>query len=85
MKTYIMHTDPGHGWLEVPVVDLQELGLSPHDFSKYSYRKNETVYLEEDCDMAQFWIRYEAQHGVSPKLRRLHTNNDSPIRTYKRL
>lgn len=83
--TYIMHTDPGHGWLEVPVSHLQELGLQMADFTRYSYRKGDVVYLEEDCDLALFWVRYEAQHGRSPNTRRLHTNVDSAIRTYTRL
>jgi len=30
-------SDPGHGWLEVPVVKLVSLGLHFTDFSEYSY------------------------------------------------
>ena len=44
---YNYHTDPGHGWIEVPIEELHRLKITP---SAYSYRKGETAYLEEDCD-----------------------------------
>ena len=51
---YTFHTDPGHGWLEVPIKDCARIGLSLDDFSEYSYRDGNTLFLEEDCDMAVF-------------------------------
>ena len=51
MKTvFTFHTDPGHGWLEVSVSAAESVGLSPADFSNFSYRKGDILYLEEDCD-----------------------------------
>lgn len=85
MTTYIYHTDPGHGWIEVPVVDLQELGLKLADFTRYSYMKHDRVYLEEDCDAAVFVNAYAERYGVRPKFRELHTGVDSMIRSYARL
>ena len=85
MKTYTFHQDPGHGWLEVPVTDLQELGLSIGDFTKYSYRRGENVYLEEDLDAGVFVNAYEAMHGQEVKYRSQYTDYDSPIRSYARL
>jgi hypothetical protein len=47
------HDDPGHGWLEVPTVLLDVLGLAQR-ISAYSYRSGDTVFLEEDCDAVLF-------------------------------
>lgn len=35
--TLTYHTDPGHGWLEVSFYALADVGLTPADFSRYSY------------------------------------------------
>lgn len=49
------HSDPGHGWLQVPLSEIQKLGIGK-DISHYSYMSrrgpNPLVYLEEDCDAA---------------------------------
>ena len=46
-------SDAGHGWLEVPTVDVIKAGVTP---SRYSYvdADNGRTYLEEDCDMAAY-------------------------------
>jgi len=52
--SYRFITDPGHGWLEVPLSDLVDLGIA-QDISKYSYLSvNGIAYLEEDCDAPRF-------------------------------
>ena len=53
---YIFHEDPGHGWLEVPVSELLELGII-NQISEFSYLSldRKTAYLEEDCDLAVFF------------------------------
>lgn len=53
---FTVHTDPGHGWLEVPINTLRDLGFKVTDFTRYSYRSEDfmTAYLEEDCDMPLF-------------------------------
>jgi len=45
-----------HGYLKISKYDLQGLGISAKEFSKYSYYERETgcFYLEEDCDMQKF-------------------------------
>ncbi len=48
------YSDPGHGWLEVPMHEMRQAGLNPTDFSRYSYRKRNVFYLEEDCDAPKF-------------------------------
>lgn len=61
---YRFHTDPAHGWLEVPRADLAALGIL-HLISAFSYqsRDGQTVYLEEDCDASRFVEAWEALHG----------------------
>ena len=61
-KTYIFHTDPGHGWLAVPFKDIEALGVGDK-ISRYSYVKRKTAYLEEDCDAAVFINAYKARFG----------------------
>jgi hypothetical protein len=52
-KILTFHSDPGHGWLEVPKQLLQEVGYAPSRCSYQSFFA-ETVYLEEDCDATLF-------------------------------
>ena len=44
-ETYTFYSDAGHGWLKVSIYEAKELDIK---ISKYSYRKNHTLYLEED-------------------------------------
>jgi hypothetical protein len=82
---YTFHTDPGHGWLAVPERDLADVGLSAYSFSRYSFRKSDWFYLEEDCDMAKFMEAFRARFGELPKLREQYANGNSPIRRYRRV
>ena len=45
------HFDAGHGWLEVPVIELRKLKLMDK-ITPFSYLKNKIAYLEEDYDAA---------------------------------
>lgn len=49
-------SDPGHGWLEVPILELAQLGIAA-DISSCSYISAGMthVYLEEDCDAGVFF------------------------------
>lgn len=55
--TLVFHSDPGHGWLEVPVAHLRELGIAG-EISGYSYLRHGprhgSAFLEEDCDAPCF-------------------------------
>jgi hypothetical protein len=64
--TFVFHNDPGHGWLQVNSADLMAVGLRPTDFSRYSYRRRNVFYLEEDCDAPKFVAAYEHKHGNKP-------------------
>lgn len=72
---YRFHIDPGHGWLEVTVNELEMLGLTGK-ISVYSYRKGNAVFLEEDCDAPLFieaaglneddWVYVNYEREYSP-------------------
>lgn len=80
-RTYTCHNDPGHGWCEVPVSDLQLLGIDKA-ISGYSYIKGDIAYLEEDCDFSTLMYAAEAA-GWTIKL--VHVEEDpTPIRNYRR-
>tara|TARA_R110000868_G_scaffold102699_1_gene282984 strand:- start:11424 stop:11690 length:267 start_codon:yes stop_codon:yes gene_type:complete len=53
MQTYRYIQDPSHGWIEVPLDELENIA---HKISRYSYMDKRTgkAYLEEDCDAAIF-------------------------------
>lgn len=46
-------SDPGHGWLRVPLQLLNDWNISDK-ISEYSYKTNNFAYLEEDCDASIF-------------------------------
>jgi hypothetical protein len=81
-KTYDFYEDSGHGWLKVPVDELQKMNLTDK-ISNYSYRKGCFAYLEEDCD-AELFVRAMEGIGVKVKFREHFTNGESTIRNYDR-
>ena len=50
-RIFLLHTDPGHAWLEVSLTEYPE---ARQFASNYSYTTNGIVYLEEDCDAPAF-------------------------------
>jgi hypothetical protein len=83
--TFHFYSDPAHGWLKVAIDYLRPLNLSISDFSQFSYRGHEFLYLEEDCDMALLLAAYKAKHGVEPTIVEHHSNGRSMVRSYARL
>ena len=79
MKTYIFHTDPGHGWLAVKRQELIRLNLLDK-ISSCSYQNGVTVYLEEDCDAAIF-LQAKEVAGETVEHRESHQEH-TPIRRY---
>lgn len=80
---YYFYSDPGHGWLAVNYDELVELGIQDK-ISRYSYRQGNTVYLEEDCDMAEFMNALEAK-GVEIRIHTINEpNKDSLVRSFPR-
>jgi len=80
MKTQKLtfHCDRGHGWLEVPMSDLETLGIAGL-ISAYSYAKGNTAYLEEDCD-ADLYIQGAKAAGWTIQIVEKYTDADSHIR-----
>jgi hypothetical protein len=74
------YSDPGHGWLAVKMKRLNDLGIG-HKISPYSYRKGQTAYLEEDCDLSVFLDALEAT-GVSEFKCFQVYHEKTPIRYY---
>lgn len=75
------HTDPGHGWLEVPRADLVDLGIVS-SVSAFSYQKGTRVYLEEDCD-ASLYLEAARAAGWRVNVREQYSD-PCPVRDFPR-
>ena len=80
---YKFYSDPGHGWLQVPLPEIFELGIEKK-ISSYSYLHAGQAYLEEDCDFEVFYTAYEKAHGAPPEFIEDHGSQSSPIRQMRR-
>jgi hypothetical protein len=83
MKTrkLTFYADPGHGWLEVDLLDYIDLDIADK-ISRYSYAKGEKAYLEEDCDAGLF-IEAAKGNGWTINIKEMYQEN-TPIRNYQR-
>ena len=72
-------SDPGHGWLEVPMSLIDLLGIKDK-ISQYSYRKGNMAYLEEDCDAYEL-ISALKKEGISYEYEEIY-QEVTPIRNY---
>ncbi|MBK8871849.1 MAG: hypothetical protein IPN19_12675 [Elusimicrobia bacterium] len=70
MRTYKVHEDGGHGWLEVSKAEIM---ATPVAVTPYSYQDNKNVYLEEDCDKWRFLSYLESR-------RKIYIGNNLPQR-----
>jgi len=91
MTDFTFHADPGHAWLEVARFELDAVGLSPADFSRYSYQSDRNhmipalariYYLEEDCDAPKFLTAWEKHNNRRAEIGDKWTDNDSEIRWF---
>lgn len=78
---YIYFTDPGHGWMQVPMEDLKMLGIEDK-ITLYSYIEENYAYLEEDCDVAALF-QAAKDKGIEITYREISNNDYSPIRKYR--
>lgn len=76
------YADPGHGWLEVPDYLLNAV-MSPAEISHYSYRKGDTVYLEEDADAPRFLAHAKEQGYDISIIENVQARGESRIRSYR--
>ena len=84
IKSYVLYSDPGHGWLRVSKKELETLNIET-EISNYSYvsKDRQFVFLEEDRDMAIF-ERAKEQAGEGPiTVHCKSANNHSKIRSYR--
>lgn len=80
---YRFHSDPGHGWLEVPIAELSRLSIA-EAISPYSYVRGSVAFLEEDVDYSTFVMAYKAKHGAAPDTIDVnYPNDDAPLRNYR--
>ena len=78
--TLIHYQDPAHGWVKCSIGLLYGLGIADK-ISKYSYRRNDSVYIEEDGDFSTLLQAAKIQ-GLDIVLRSKHTDKSSRIRSY---
>lgn len=84
MRKFDFHYDAGHGWLKVHIYEACDVGLVPEDFTSYSYKRGEHLFLEEDLDAGRFiaaWERCRGQWDV----RNIDDGHKSAIRSYERI
>ena len=60
-------SDDRHGWLEVPVSELEVLGIA-NQITPYSYRKDDKAYLEEDQDAQTYLDARKATGWTKPEI-----------------
>ena len=78
--TLVHYQDPAHGWVKCSIGLLYGLGIADK-ISKYSYRRNDSVYIEEDGDFSTLLQAAKIQ-GLDIVLRSKHTDKLSRIRSY---
>jgi hypothetical protein len=77
---YQSYSDPGHGWLRVPVSELERLEIADK-ITHYSYQKGNNVFLEEDCDVATF-LEAKRARNEKVEIQHISSNRQSRIRGY---
>ena len=80
-NTFDLVTDASHGWLKVPVAELERLNIV-EDITTFSYVRNDMAYLEQDADMATFLKAREAEGKPVTKVKEHNRNGQSRIRKY---
>lgn len=80
---YTYHSDPAHGFMEVPLATLAEVGLIP---TEYSFRDGarKLAFLEEDCDASAFVAAFEKRFGARPDVQTRYHDVDAPCRRLPR-
>ena len=79
-KLFTYYTDPAHGWVKVPKKLIVDLNIGDK-ISKYSFVRNNHVYLEEDMDFMTFETAMK-HHNRQFNLTVKHTNRSSKLRSY---
>ena len=80
-NTFDLVSDASHGWLKVPVAELERLNIVD-DITTHSYVRNDMAYLEQDVDMGQFLVAREAEGNPVKRIKEHNRNGQSRIRKY---
>lgn len=81
-RKFRFYSDPGHGWLKVPLDSLAYLGIIG-DISSFSYMRGGFAYLEEDSDLEKFSRAYIKHFGKDFQITDMQqSNRESNIRRY---
>lgn len=76
------YSDPGHGWGAVKRKLIDELGIADK-ITYYSYQKGQTVYLEEDLDLATLATALALKGVTISYIEKNSPHKNSPIRGYE--
>ncbi len=90
MRDLRWYTDPGHGWLRVPLQAVIDAGVAER-ISSCSYiatahpgglnaTAQPTAYLEEDCDAPAFLAAAGISHDTAASFPTTHQDGQSFIR-----
>lgn len=80
--TLTVYSDPSHAWCKVSQKLVDELNIQ-NQISRYSYKRKDSVYLEEDCDLTYLIDALKAQNPeIIIKYNEHHSNKQSKIRSY---
>ena len=73
MPTYNHIEDGSHGWLQVPIQQVKDLGIF-HVISRFSFFDpfGDTAFLEEDFDANMFLAKFQQVYGMRPMTRVLY-------------
>lgn len=82
----LIMSDPGHEWFICHSSDLELIGATEKDFTKFSYKSNDGVYaLECDCDFPRL-LDIAEKAGVHVGYKELAPVEGShPIRSWPHL
>lgn len=80
IKSFQMVSDAAHGWLKVPVVELERIGIAG-DITPFSYRKGDMAFLEEDLD-ATLFMEKRKERGEVVRIKEINRENCNRIRNY---
>lgn len=87
--TIDFYSDSAHGWAKVSINEIKELGIGK-DITTYSYMTDDSVFLEEDCDLNLYINAIKKQYGDDIDINfvehksRVDENGLSCIREYPR-
>lgn len=81
VKKLMMFEDPGHAWCRVRRAEKLFQKVA-HLISGFSYQRGQYVYLEEDCDLAEYHNACK-RAGYEIEWKYNHTNKLSKIRGYE--